>query len=236
MAIDSVFTRRLSRRSFVAGLPLLLAACTTDGTPSPDLRANAAPLWGSPAANYGPLPNEQFPIAALDTSKIDPQFLRQEVDFPTSEQPGTIIIDPANHFLYLTEEGGRAMRYGVGVGREGFGWSGRAIIDRKQEWPRWFPPKEMMARDPEAAKYPDGMDGGLRNPLGARALYLSQNGKDTYYRIHGTNNPLSIGKSMSSGCIRLFNHDIIDLYSRVPIGTPVVVLSAGDTAIKLGGL
>jgi len=173
--------------------------------------------------DYSAITTEPFPIAAVDTKTINPRFLRQSVSNPTGERAGVIVVDTANKFLYLTQDGGTAMRYGVGVGREGFSWSGRAIIDRKQEWPKWHPPKEMMERDPEAAKWPEGMPGGLGNPLGPRALYLAQNGKDTYFRIHGTTQPKSIGQAMSSGCIRLFNQDIIDLYNRVPIGTEVVV-------------
>ena len=212
---------RMSRRAFVAGLPLFLAACQTsgDGTVSAS-RPAPAPVLGE---GYGPITNEPWPIAAIDTKKVDPRFLRQTVSNPTGEKPGVIVVDTANKFLYLTQPGGTAMRYGVGVGREGFAWSGRAIVDRKQEWPKWHPPKEMMERDPEAAKWPEGMPGGITNPLGPRALYLAQNGKDTYFRIHGTTQPNSIGKAMSSGCIRLFNQDIIDLYNRVPIGTEVVV-------------
>lgn len=217
---------RLSRRAFVAGLPLFLAACqsaTTSGPRTSLLGTGLGSDMPPTAMMYGPRPDEKFPLPALNVSEVPPQFLRQRVANTTGEKPGTIVVDPAEHFLYLTEEGGTAMRYGVGVGREGFAWNGRAIIDRKQEWPKWHPPKEMMERDPEAAKYPNGMEGGLTNPLGARALYLQQNGKDTYYRIHGTTQPRSIGRSMSSGCIRLFNQDIIDLYDRTPIGTPVVV-------------
>jgi lipoprotein-anchoring transpeptidase ErfK/SrfK len=214
---------RISRRTFVAGLPLFLAACQTAGSNGTKV-STAKPSGGFfGGSHYGPITSEPWPIAAIDTSKIDPQFLRQTVSNPTGEKPGVIVVDTASKFLYLTQEGGTAMRYGVGVGREGFGWSGRAIVDRKQEWPKWHPPKEMMERDPEAAKWPEGMPGGITNPLGPRALYLAQNGKDTYFRIHGTTQPQSIGKAMSSGCIRLFNQDIIDLYNRVPIGTEVVV-------------
>ena len=223
---------RISRRAFVAGLPLFLAACQTAGGPRTGASvsvADAAPAAGrTPVVNgYGPIASEPWPIAAIDTSKVDPRFLRQTVSNPTGEKAGTIVIDTANKHLYLVEDGGTAMRYGVGVGREGFAWSGRAIIDRKQEWPKWFPPKEMQERDPEAAKWSEGMPGGITNPLGPRALYLAQNNKDTYFRIHGTTQPMSIGKAMSSGCIRLFNQDIIDLYNRVPIGTEVVVKQTG---------
>ncbi len=209
---------RMSRRTFVAGLPLFLAACQSSG--GPVAQAPATPILGS---GYGPITSEPWPIAAIDTKKVNPKFLRQTVSNPTGEKPGVIVVDTANKFLYLTQAGGTAMRYGVGVGRDGFSWSGRAIVDRKQEWPKWHPPKEMMERDPEAAKWPEGMPGGITNPLGPRALYLAQNGKDTYFRIHGTTQPNSIGQAMSSGCIRLFNQDIIDLYNRVPIGTEVVV-------------
>ncbi|MGQ4275236.1 L,D-transpeptidase family protein [Terrihabitans sp. B22-R8] len=223
---------RLSRRAFVAGLPLFLAACQTAGTSTPTTSL-VTPVDPNNSGRtrvvngYEAITTEPWPIAAIDTSKIDPRFLRQEVSNPTREKPGTIVVDTQNKFLYLVEDGGRARRYGVGVGRDGFAWNGRAIIDRKQEWPKWHPPKEMMARDPEAAKWPNGMPGGITNPLGPRALYLAQNGKDTYYRIHGTTQPHSIGKAMSSGCIRLFNQDIIDLYNRVPIGSEVVVMQAG---------
>jgi lipoprotein-anchoring transpeptidase ErfK/SrfK len=122
-----------------------------------------------------------------------------------------------------------SMRYGVGVGRDGFAWSGDATIHDKQAWPKWFPPKEMMERQPETAQYADGMEGGVKNPLGARALYLWQGNKDTLYRLHGTNEPASIGHAMSSGCIRLLNQDIIDLYERVPLGASVVVLAGPET-------
>ena len=211
---------RMSRRTFVAGLPLFLAACQSTGGP---VAQTPAPAVVTAGTGYGPITSEPWPIAAIDTKRINPKFLRQTVSNPTGEKPGVIVVDTANKFLYLTQEGGTAMRYGVGVGRDGFSWSGRAIVDRKQEWPKWHPPKEMMERDPEAAKWPEGMPGGITNPLGPRALYLAQNGKDTYFRIHGTTQPNSIGQAMSSGCIRLFNQDIIDLYNRVPIGTEVVV-------------
>ncbi|WP_342644012.1 L,D-transpeptidase [Rhodoligotrophos ferricapiens] len=151
------------------------------------------------------------------------KYKRQVVDFNGSEAPGTIIIDTRQRFLYLVLPGGQALRYGVGVGREGFAWNGEAVVERKQEWPRWFPPAEMIARDPKLEPYRTGMDGGPENPLGARALYLYKDGKDTLFRIHGTSQPWSIGQNVSSGCIRLLNEDIIDLYERVPIGTTVVV-------------
>jgi lipoprotein-anchoring transpeptidase ErfK/SrfK len=139
---------------------------------------------------------------------------------PTKEPPGTIVIDTGSRNLYLVRAGGKAIRYGIGVGREGFAWKGVAHVGRKSEWPRWIPPKEMLIRRPDL---PEEMDGGLANPLGARALYLFQGKKDTLFRIHGTNEPDTIGRAVSSGCIRMMNADVIDLYQRVGIGTRVVV-------------
>ncbi len=146
---------------------------------------------------------------------------------PTGEPPGTLVVDTPAKYLYLTGADGSAVRYGIGVGREGFAWSGRAIVQYKRKWPRWTPPDEMVARQPELEKYSianGGMDPGLQNPLGARALYIFQNGRDTLYRLHGTAEQSSIGRSVSSGCIRLLNQDVIDLYERVPDGTPIKVI------------
>jgi lipoprotein-anchoring transpeptidase ErfK/SrfK len=182
------------------------------------------------AALYGRLGGEPFPVPAIRLSDINPIHLRTSVDYQTNEPAGTIIVDPQNKFLYLVQGGGRAMRYGIGVGRQGFGWSGVATIHEKQEWPDWYPPKEMLQRQPELMRQMSelrggiGMPGGSRNPLGARALYLWQNGKDTLYRIHGTFEPWTIGTSVSSGCIRMINQDVIDLYQRVATGAKVVVL------------
>jgi lipoprotein-anchoring transpeptidase ErfK/SrfK len=184
------------------------------------------------AAVYAPVNGERFAIPAVNLSELDPRYLRKVVYYPTREQPGTIVIDPQNHFLYLVQQGGMALRYGVGVGRQGFGWSGTATIHDKQEWPDWYPPKEMIQRQPELRRQVIelqsglGVPGGPRNPLGARAIYLWQGNKDTLYRIHGTVEPWTIGKSVSSGCIRMINQDVIDLYRRVPVGGRVVVLSS----------
>jgi lipoprotein-anchoring transpeptidase ErfK/SrfK len=167
---------------------------------------------------------ELFPIAYDDVRKVSRRFRRKEVSYATSEAPGTIIVDVDARQLYLTLAGGRAQRYGIGVGKQGFEWAGAAIIRRKAKWPRWVPPKEMVARDHLAAQWAGGMPGGPDNPLGARALYLYQGEVDTLYRIHGTSQPQSIGKAVSSGCIRLLNADVADLFERVPIGTRVVVL------------
>lgn len=168
-----------------------------------------------------------YPVERQDLSKIPPQFRRQMVAWDGPEEPGTIIVDPQRRFLYLVLDSGEtALRYGVGVGRAGFAWSGDAVVQMKRRWPRWIPPEEMVYRDERAAKWKNGMPGGPENPLGARALYLFSNGVDTLYRIHGTNEPESIGKAVSSGCIRMLNQDIEELYLRVQIGTRVVVLAA----------
>ncbi len=158
---------------------------------------------------------------------VPKEFRRQVVRFRTAEKPGTIIIDGDKHFLYLVQEDFTAIRYGIGVGRDGFGWAGIVEVGRKAEWPRWTPPAEMVARDPEAAKWANGMPGGPENPLGARALYLYEDGRDTIYRIHGTHQPWSIGLDISSGCIRMNNDDVIDLYNRVQPGAKVIVLMSG---------
>jgi len=166
------------------------------------------------------------------SAATDPRFRRQVVDFRTAEPPGTIIIDSDSKFLYLVLDDFKAIRYGVGVGREGFGWSGVVEVGRRAEWPVWTPPAEMIARDPKAAKFADGMPGGPDNPLGARALYLYEGGRDTIYRIHGTNEPWSIGLNISSGCIRLRNEDIEDLYERVELGAKVIVIMQGPALIS----
>jgi lipoprotein-anchoring transpeptidase ErfK/SrfK len=172
--------------------------------------------------------DEPFRINRDDYLKVKRRFRRKEVSLRTSEPPGTIIIDPYSKYLYLILENGRAMRYGVGVGRQGFEWSGTAVIRRKAKWPRWTPPKEMVERDELAAKWANGMPGGPTNPLGARALYLFQGDVDTLYRIHGTFQPQTVGTAVSSGCIRMINADVSDLYERVSIGAKVVVLSQSN--------
>lgn len=173
---------------------------------------------------YAAIPDELFPIPAVDVQLMPPEYWRQIVDDPTGERPGTIVVDTPNRFLYLVREGGKALRYGVGVGREGFSWAGEGRIAWKRKWPTWTPPAEMITREPELEKYRNGMAPRLDNPLGARALYIFEGNRDTLYRLHGTNEPQSIGKAVSSGCIRLINQDIIDLYDRVPVGTRIVVI------------
>jgi lipoprotein-anchoring transpeptidase ErfK/SrfK len=170
--------------------------------------------------------DEPFAISYAEVEKVPEAYRRQEVPYATPHASGTLVVDTGARFLYLVLGDGRALRYGIGVGRDGFQWSGTAEIGRKASWPRWTPPKAMVARDRFAAKWARGMPGGLKNPLGARALYLFKNGADTLFRIHGTNQPSSIGQAASSGCVRMLNADIVDLYDRVGTGAEVVVINA----------
>lgn len=176
------------------------------------------------ARMYGPLPNEKFPIPAVDLRAVDSVYLRKFGDYATNERPGTVIVDTTNRVLFLTMPEGKAVRYGIGIGRAGFEWSGRAVIKFKRKWPTWTPPAEMIAREPELEEWRQGMPPGLGNPLGARALYIFQNGRDTLYRLHGSSEAHSIGRAVSSGCVRLLQQDVIDLYNRVPNNTPIVVI------------
>lgn len=164
--------------------------------------------------------------------QVPEAFRMQVVPFRTAEKPGTIIIDGNQHFLYLVQPGHTAIRYGIGVGREGFGWAGIVKVGRTAEWPTWTPPAEMVARDPNARKWANGQPGGPDNPLGARALYLYAGDQDTIYRIHGTPEPWTIGLDVSSGCIRMNNDDIIDLHSRIKVGAKVIVLMQGAALYK----
>ncbi|ARQ01813.1 L,D-transpeptidase [Pseudorhodoplanes sinuspersici] len=221
---------RITRRTLVLGAPLLgVAGCTTV---RPDIAALGPYISPQYAAMYAAIDTEPFPVPAVDLSRVDPVFLRQEVAYATQEHPGTIVVDPNQRYAYLVLPRGRALRYGVGVGREeGFNFQGEAIIARKAEWPRWTPTPNMIRREPERyGPYAGGLEGGADNPLGARALYLYRDGRDTLYRLHGTNEPWTIGTTVSSGCVRLLNQDIIDLYRRVPVNTKVVVRPTSSAA------
>ena len=202
----------------VAGLTVLLAACNQATLQQASFAPPRQP-------QYPAITDSAFKIPAVEAETIDPKYVKRRVRYATQHAPGTIVVDPYAKFLYLVQQDGFSMRYGVGVGRDGFGWAGTADIRRKAQWPTWTPPSAMVARQPQLQKYREGMAAGIENPLGARALYLFQNGKDTLFRIHGTNEPESIGKNVSSGCIRLLNQDVIDLFDRVPVGSKVVVLS-----------
>lgn len=224
--------RSVSRRHFLslgaaAASGLALPACTTASENQSKVSEPAKPATElSSIFMYRAMPEEDFPIPAVDITKVDKRFYRQLVDDPTGERPGTVVVDTRSYYLYLVRPGGKAMRYGVGLGRQGFEWSGEGVIQWKQRWPKWTPPAEMIARQPELEKYSavnGGQPPGLNNPLGARALYIFQNGKDTLYRLHGTPEYWTIGKAVSSGCVRLMNQDIIDLYDRVATPTPIIV-------------
>ncbi len=183
----------------------------------PPERGNYGPAGQPVYARSAPAHDPMMEEPAQQSRAIDPRYERQEVNYDGSEKPGTVVIDTPNKFLFLVEPDGKAMRYGVGVGRPGFTWRGVHHITAKKEWPDWVPPKEMLQRQPYL---PHFMAGGPNNPLGARALYIGS----TMYRIHGSNEPWTIGHNVSSGCIRLRNADVIDLYSRVPVGAKVVVM------------
>ncbi|WP_373465236.1 MULTISPECIES: L,D-transpeptidase [Agrobacterium] len=238
------FDTSLSRRSLLSlsaiAAASALAGCASTagagrmvGRQSTPLRDPIGPVHIAPAPTdselavmYGPIEDGGFLIPAVPYKQIDLRYYRQQVLDPTGEAPGTIVVDTPSRFLYLVQPGGTAMRYGVGIGREGFAWQGNGVIQWRQKWPRWKPPNEMVARQPELAKYSienGGMEPGLKNPLGARALYIFCGGRDTLYRLHGNPQLRSIGKAVSSGCVRLLNQDIIDLYERVPIKAPIVV-------------
>jgi lipoprotein-anchoring transpeptidase ErfK/SrfK len=258
----SLITRRnVLAGAAAAGASLTLAGCVTTQS-DPGFEANAAvpttptttPTVGaSPSliaeadaasgpidysAMYAGFTDGNFQVPAVKLSQIKKGFMRKLVDYQTAEQPGTIVIDPAKRYLYHVLPNGKAMRYGVGVGRDGFLWSGVAEIHSKQDWPDWYPPKEMIAREPKLraslAKLQSGLGvhGGPGNPLGARAMYLWQGNKDTLYRIHGTVEPWSIGTNASSGCIRMINQDVIDLYAQTPVGTKVVVLGHAQPRVS----
>ncbi len=211
----------------VSLLGLTLAGCS--GAVTTKVATEAVSVSAKRLAQmYGPRPNERFPIPAIHLKQLEPKFYRQQVDFETSEKVGTIIVNTKTFFCHLVQEDGKAMRYGVGLGRQGFEWSGRAIIAFKRKWPKWTPPASMIRRVPELEKYSaanGGQPPGLDNPLGARALYVYQNGRDTLYRLHGSIETYSIGKAVSSGCVRFINQDIIDLYDRIPKGNvPLLVI------------
>jgi lipoprotein-anchoring transpeptidase ErfK/SrfK len=218
---------------FAVSSPAVAQRAQTSGNPSIDAQwafvgqGMQAPIdpWRTPNQGIfrgllGPGP-AAAPAAPQVRREIDRAFLPALVDYPTSERPGTVVIDTGSRYLYLVLAGGKAQRYGVGVGRDGFGWAGAVKVGRKAEWPRWTPPAAMRQRQPYL---PVSMEGGPDNPLGARALYLYRGGRDTLFRIHGSNEPWTIGHAVSSGCFRMRNEDVIELYRRVPVGAKVVVM------------
>ncbi|KMO27366.1 hypothetical protein VQ02_33330 [Methylobacterium variabile] len=218
------------RRRFLMATPFLLGGCVGPA-PRTASRSVLDPL-SSYREIYAEITTEPHPVPAVDPASLDPRFLRREVAYDTAEPPGTIVVDPGRRYAYLVREGGRALRYGIGTGREeAFNFQGEATVARKAEWPRWTPTPDMIRREPARyARFAGGLAGGADNPLGPRALYLYRDGRDTLYRLHGTTEPWTIGTMVSSGCVRLLNQDIIDLYGRVPVGTRVVVLPAQAAA------
>jgi lipoprotein-anchoring transpeptidase ErfK/SrfK len=214
----------IARRTFLialAGMPL--AACNTaQQVAAPALPAGVQDDY---AAWYvGSIPDQPHNIPVVDKNRIKPEYRRQTVQYTGPEAPGTIVVDIDQRVLYLVQEGGTAVRYGVGVGKDGFSWRGTARVGRKGVWPNWSPTTTMVSLKPNLPRY---MEGGIGNPLGARALYLYQGDRDILFRIHGTNEPWSIGDAVSSGCIRMLNEDVVDLYNRVPVGTTVYVKRNG---------
>lgn len=214
-----------TRRAFLLGSAAtagaMLAACQTTQTSVEPDEPRINPLY---LDMYGSMPEERFPVPAIDLRRVDPAYFRRVVPDPTGERPGTLVVDTADRYLYLVRADGRAVRYGVGIGKAGFEWSGQGYIAYKKKWPTWTPPAEMIEREPELAKWADGQPPGLTNPLGARALYIFRDGSDTLYRLHGTGEAWSIGRAVSSGCVRLLHQDVIDLYDRVPAGAPIIVV------------
>lgn len=209
------------------------------------LLATLAACGGKPQAVQPPPADPRYAETVdggIVVPAVDPGYLvgsnaRTEVTYTGGDAPGTIVVDPHARVLYLVQEGGTAMRYGIAVGREGYGFSGDASVRRKEMWPSWTPTANMIRREPDVyGPYAGGLPGGLENPLGARALYLYRGGKDTRYRIHGTNNASTIGRATSAGCIRLFNQDAMDLFERVPLGTYVHVRTVGESVAAEGEL
>ena len=200
----------------LAALGICLAALA-----APNMSAATTPtvIEAPTAADEMKIDDQPGYVPSAESEQLDPQYQRQMVFYRTTEPPGTIIVQTSERYLYLVQGGNRALRYGIGVGRDGFQWKGLVKIARKQEWPDWRPPPEMIERQPYLPRF---MAGGPGNPLGARAMYLGA----TVYRIHGTNQPETIGSKVSSGCFRLINPDVIDLYDRVPVGTRVIVRQA----------
>lgn len=230
-----MLTLHLVRATALAAVSsIALVACSTtshQGTTAPvaftqtEPPATYLPVTGKPSDIYGARTDGGFTIPAVEAKHIKSDHIRQTVDYETSEKPGTIVVDQNSRFLYFVLPGGKAIRYAVGVGPVARAFpGGEAEIAWKAKWPRWTPTQSMIERNPKQyARNAGGVDGGPHNPMGARALYMHQNGVDTYYRVHGTNDPSSIGKAVSAGCIRLLNQDIIDLYNRVKPGAKIVV-------------
>ena len=217
----------VTRRMFLASVPLGLAGCVgvDPALTTPDGPSSFLGL-------YPELVDGGQTIPALDTSEIDPRFLRQIVEYRGAQKPGSIVVDTPRRHLYFVLAGGKAVRYGCGVGKAGFEFKGAGVIGRTAVWPHWAPTPNMIAVQPQRyGPVRGGLPGGIENPLGARALYIHRDGQESNYRVHGTDEPSTIGEAVSSGCIRLFNHDIIDLHSRVARGAPIMVLQGRSEVV-----
>jgi lipoprotein-anchoring transpeptidase ErfK/SrfK len=218
----------IARRAFLVGASALtVAGCVSIRQPVPAPVADVPPPPPPTPPMYLAMPNERFPIPEVDVSQVDEKWWRRDVDYPTDEKVGTVVVDTPHRYLYHVRPNGRATRYGIGVGREGFAWAGRGHIAYKREWPRWNPPNEMVARQPELQPFSianGGMPPGLDNPLGSRALYIHEGNRDTIYRIHGNPEFSSIGRAVSSGCVRMINQDVIHLAENVRDGSTIVVI------------
>jgi lipoprotein-anchoring transpeptidase ErfK/SrfK len=214
----------MTRRLFVFAAPLGLAGCASTGG-----NLGGPNLSAAFSGAYGELEDNGVVIPAIDTNAIDPRFLRQTVEYSGRQAAGSIVIDTPNRNVYFIRPDRKAVRYGCGVGRAGWEFKGNGFIGRTAVWPRWSPTPNMLRAMPERyGPVRGGMVGGIENPLGARALYLHRDGHESNYRIHGTNEPETIGSAVSSGCIRMFNHDVIDLHARVVAGAHVVVIQSGS--------
>ena len=210
------------RRKFLKG-GVSLSALALAGCQDAAYQSASAP---DPTVLYQALPEEPYTVRAIAPEEIHPGYYRREIRNPYDIAPGTLYVDTSSFYLYYAMPEGRAMRYGVGLGKAGFGWAGQGVIGAKRTWPRWYPPAEMIAREPRLERWSfenGGHPPGNGNPLGARGLYIYQDGVDTLYRVHSSPEVMSIGRAVSSGCVRMVHQDIIDLYNRVEIGSPIIV-------------
>ncbi len=221
----------MARRHFIVGgvslISLPAAGCASIASSALIEKQHPEPQVQVPPdvrSMYAAVPDEPFPVRASRIELVPRRYWRQDVADPTGEAPGSVVVDTRSRFLYYVKTGGLATRYGVGIGRAGFEWSGKAHIAYKRAWPKWTPPSDMIAREPELERYRHGMAPGPDNPLGPRTLYIHQGNTDTLYRIHGNPDERSIGKAVSSGCVRLLPQDIIHLYNEVRSGSALLVI------------
>jgi len=231
MTQPTAVTRRTLLGFAASFLAVSATGCAATMPAPPPAKVAPPPPPDHALLMYRAMPEEEFPIPAVDLQRLDPRYIRQVVDYPTDEKPGTVVVDTATRYLYHVLPGGFATRYGTGIGRAGFEWSGRAHIAYKRAWPVWTPPEDMIGRQPQLEKWRHGQPPGIDNPLGARALYIHQGNRDTLYRIHGTGESWTIGKAVSSGCVRLLHQDVIHLYDNVRAGSAIVVQASASPGL-----